>query len=304
MSPRSLFRNVALKLLSIALAVLLWLVIAGDPIVERTLRVPLEFQNIPEQLELVGEPLGSVDVRVRGPSGEVSRLDTGDVMALLDLQGAKPGRRLLHLLPENVQAPFGISVTQVLPATVPVTLERSGARIVPVVPTVEGEPAPGYVVGGVSADPATVEVIGPESHLRQLTEAMTEPVSVADERETVRETVTVGVPDPSLRLRQPQRAVVSVAIQPAPVERTVRGVPVRAQHLLPRLTARVTPSTVAVTLRGSREVMDALVPESLIAFVDVAGLGAGRYNLPVQVEPSDRLGASRIEPATVEVRIR
>ena len=46
-------------------------------------------------------------------------------------------------------------------------------------PAVDGRPAPGYVVGPMSADPSTVEVIGPESAVKRATEALTEPVSVA-----------------------------------------------------------------------------------------------------------------------------
>ena len=45
-------------------------------------------------------------------------------------------------------------------------------------PPVEGRPAPGFVVGTVTAEPPTVEVIGPESAVERATEALTEPVSV------------------------------------------------------------------------------------------------------------------------------
>ena len=63
------FRHLGLKILSLALAALLWLVVSGEQIVERALRIPLEFTNLPAQLELVGEPPTVVDVRVRGSSG-------------------------------------------------------------------------------------------------------------------------------------------------------------------------------------------------------------------------------------------
>ena len=58
------FRHLGLKLLAVALAALLWLIVAGDHLVERSLRVPLEYRNIPPQLELVGDPPTEVDVRL------------------------------------------------------------------------------------------------------------------------------------------------------------------------------------------------------------------------------------------------
>ena len=75
--------------------------------------------------------------------------------------------------------PFGVEVVQVTPSTVAMAFEPSASREVPVVPAVDGRPAPGFVVGTLSAEPATVEVIGPESAVKRATEALTEPVSVA-----------------------------------------------------------------------------------------------------------------------------
>ena len=58
-------RNIGLKVVSIALAALLWLLVSGEQIVERALRIPLEFTNLPSHLELVGDTANIVDVRVR-----------------------------------------------------------------------------------------------------------------------------------------------------------------------------------------------------------------------------------------------
>jgi hypothetical protein len=109
------FRHLGLKALSVGLAALLWFVVARDQIVERSLRVPLEYQSIPEALEIVGDPPGMVDVRVRGASSALGRLQAGDVVAVLNLQGTRPGSRIFHLLTGEVRVPFGIEVTQVTP---------------------------------------------------------------------------------------------------------------------------------------------------------------------------------------------
>ena len=61
------------------------------------------------------------------------------------------------------------------------------------------------MVGTVTADPATVEVVGPASAVAALTEAITEPVSIAGASDRSTETVNVGVADPSVRLRSPKR---------------------------------------------------------------------------------------------------
>jgi YbbR domain-containing protein len=297
------FQHLGLKFLSIAVAALLWLVVSGEQVVERALRIPLEFTNLPAHLEMVGETPTVADVRVRGSSGTLSRIATGELVAVLDLRSARPGRRLFHLTGEDVRTPFGVEVVQVSPSNVAVEFEESSAKIVPVVPAVEGDPAAGYVVGTITASPATVEVVGPVSALTNLTEAITEPVVVAGASDPVRETVTIGVPDPAVRLRNPQSAVVTVDIAAAPVDRRISDVTVTAKGSGARMP-RISPAQVNVILRGARQVLEDMAPSMLEASVDLEGLGQGHYQLPVRVVPPQHVTVVRVEPAEVRVRIR
>jgi YbbR domain-containing protein len=300
----SLFRNLGLKALSVAIAVLLWLTLSGEQIVERGIRVPLEVQNLPGDLLLVEDPPEFVEVRVRGASGALGRMGPGDLAAVIDVSSVKPGRRLFHLTTEQIRVPVGVEVTHASPPTIPLAFERAGSRELPVLPSVEGEPAPGYVVGRASSDPPTVMVVGPESRLAGLTAAITEPVVVDGASSNREETVTVGVLDTSVRLETPQSVRVVVEIMPAPIEQTTEGVPVRLRGASASVTARVRPQVVAVRVRGSREALSRLPVETVVAFVDLSGLGPGRYSLPVQVEPSRTFGVAGVEPALVQVDVR
>ena len=132
-----LFGNIWLKLLSIGLALMLWMVVSGEETVERGLRVPLELTQVPAGLELLGDVPATVDVRVRGASGTLSRVAAGEVVAVLDLHTAQSGRRLFPLTPEQVRVPFGVEIVQVLPSAVTMAFEMSASREVPIVPSVE-----------------------------------------------------------------------------------------------------------------------------------------------------------------------
>jgi YbbR domain-containing protein len=298
-----MFRYFGLKVLSIGLAVLLWMVVAGEEVVERGLRVPLELQQFPSGLELQAEPPGFVDVRVRGGSGTLARLTPSDIVAVLDLRTARRGRRLFQMTPEEVRVPFGIEVVQISPAGIALVFERSVTRQVPVVPAVEGDPAPGYVVGKLSVEPPTVAVIGPETAVNDVEEALTEPVAVTGARNTVVEQVSVGFENPVLRLKTPRLARVAVEVLPGPSERALRNVPVHLRNLSAGVDAQVSPSNVDLVLRGSRQALARLGAAEVTAFVDLAGLGVGDYTIDVRVEAGTEVGASRVDPSTVQVRI-
>jgi YbbR domain-containing protein len=295
------FRHLGLKFLSITLAALIWLLVSGEQIVERALRIPLEFTNLPPQLELVGEVPTVVDVRIRGSSGALSRILAGELVALLDLRAARPGRRLFHLTNGDVRTPFGIEVVQIAPSNISMMFESSATKLVPIVPSLEGEPRDGHVIGTVTADPATVEVVGPTSAVARLTEAITEPVSVGGAAESLTESVNIGVADPAVRLVTPSSAKVTVDIMPAPTEWAVTGIPIRVRNAARQ--AEVTPQEVTVHVRGPRQARSAGTGE-FAASVEADGLESGVFQLPVQVAPPARVGVVRIEPPTVRVRIR
>jgi YbbR domain-containing protein len=299
------FRHLGLKVLAIMLASVLWFTVAGEHVVERSLRVPLAVRNLPPSLEIVGDLPESVDVRVRGSAAQLSRLETGAIFAMLDLTTARTGSRLFHLRADEIGVPYGIDVAQVNPPTILLSIEKSSRRIVPIVPTTDGDPAPGFVVGRMSAEPATVLVVGPESHVREVGSATTEPVEIDGKSERVRDVVTVGVADSAVRLvEQPLKATVVIEILPAPIERLVVGVPVRGRNLAPGLGHRVVPPVVSVGVRGQREVLGRVRPDTIDAFVDLAGLGPGTYNLRVQIDPSEEVGVGDVTPTVVVVTIK
>jgi YbbR domain-containing protein len=299
------FRHIGLKLLSFGFAIVLWMVVSGEETVDRGLRVPLELQQSPPELELTGEVPTTVEVRVRGGSGVLSRVSATEVVAVLDLRNARAGRRLFPLTPEQVRVPFGVEVVQVTPPAIAIAFEATLTRKVPVAPAVDGRPAPGYVVGPMTADPATVEIIGPESAVKRATEALTEPVSVTNAREHVRESVTVGMLDPALRLKNPRPVTVTVQILPAPLERRFGSRPVHLRNVEPMLQAEASPTAVDVTLRGSRDALNRVEPDEVSAYIDLSGLGSGEYMLTAKADTSKStdVGVVRIEPPTVKVRI-
>lgn len=288
-------RHPGLKLLSVAVATLLWLVVTGDPIVERTLRVGIELQRTPADLELVGTLPDTVSVRVRGVASRLSGLAPGNLSVVIDLDGVRTGRRLFPLTPSQVAAPFGVEVTQVTPASVPLVFEPTAWAIVPVHPRIEGSPVAGHSVANVSVTPTQVRVDGPASAVRGLTELFTEPVSIDRATSLVREAVTIDATESGLRLTGGATAVVTVTIASDTTERTLTGVPI---VLRGGASGRLTPSEAAVTVQGAAEIVRGLTAADITLFVDAQGAAPGR-ELVVQAESSTRFVVGAIAPASV-----
>ncbi|MEZ5293032.1 MAG: CdaR family protein [Vicinamibacterales bacterium] len=291
-------RHVGLKVLSVAVATLLWLVVTGEAVVERSLRVGLELQRTPPGIELVSTVPDAVAVRVRGAASRLADLAPGDLTVVVDLEGVKAGRRLFPLAPSQVTAPFGVEVTQVAPPTLPLEFEVTASTNLPIRARLQGTPIEGHSVTNVSVSPSQVRVEGPESAVRRLTELFTEPVSVDRAGTLIREAVTIDTSDSGLRLVGGSTAVVTVTISADTTVRTVTGVPVRLRGAS---TGQLTPAEASVTLSGAPEAVEHLTPADIGLFVDVPP-GAAGLDVDVQAESSPHYVVKAIDPPRVAYR--
>jgi YbbR domain-containing protein len=206
------FRNPGLKIVALLLGTLLWFMNRGHQIEVRR-SVPLSYSNVPTPLELTGDQADTVSVQLRGNDNLLGSLGTGDIRLIVDLSGAHSGRNLSPLRLDEVITPLGVEVLQVEPATVAVSLERTGQVNAPVEAAVDGQPAQGYVLKGVLVTPTTVPVVGPESRLQDGISVITERVSVEGRSASFTESVRAGVVDAQFRLREPQTVRVTVTIE-------------------------------------------------------------------------------------------
>jgi YbbR domain-containing protein len=208
------FRNLGLKAIALALGSVLWFTVSGHEI-ERRISVPVSYRNVPGPLELTGDQIDHVSVHVRGDDNIVSSLNEGSLRVVVDLASSQPGANIIPLRTDQVASPAGVEVMQIDPGTVTVSLERAGQLAVPVRPTIEGQPAPGFIVGEITVEPSAVLVAGPESRLTGTVIVVTERVLLEGRNSRVVQDVGVGVTDAQLRVHSPHTVRVTVQIEPA-----------------------------------------------------------------------------------------
>ena len=275
---KPLLDNWPLKLMSIGFAVLLWLLIAGERTSEMGMSVPVELQNFPRELELTGEPVNAVEVRLRASPGMIQRIVPGEVSAQVNLVDFVAGEHIVHLTENSIRMPFGVKVVKISPAVLTFHLERTLRKVVPVQPRLLGRPAEEFEVAEVTSDPAEVELEGPTSRVDEVESAFTEPVSVDGARDTVSETVTIGIADPLLRVLGTPRVKVTARIRERHETRTIRNVVVEVRGS----AAAARPARVDVTVTGPAASLPDLPAEDVRAYVDVARAVGGRA--PVAVD--------------------
>lgn len=264
---RDLFMsNLAYKTLALAFALMMWVWVQSEQVVEDRARVRLEWK-LPDGLMLVEPQLETATVTVEGVQAFVRAVRQKELSILVDLSRAKEGEVSLDLSERPVLGlPSQARVVSVSPAALKVQLDRVLKRRVNVVAATRGEPAEGFRLAKVVVQPDRVELAGPSSVLRSLTEVATDAVDISGLREDAEFQVGLAVKKGQLAPTQAARFAVEVKIEAIVARRAFEAVPV----LLRDAEGFGTPSpNVRVTLAGPVASLNAIDPEELSVVVHV-----------------------------------
>jgi YbbR domain-containing protein len=170
--------HLGMLLLSAAIAMTLWGMAHGTSSIERSVDIPVVYQNVPEDVVITGYSVDAVNIRVLGSRAALRNVSPMRLDYRIDVAGAKPGPAVFEVDESRIELPRGARVVSRSPASIEVTLERRGRKAVVVRPDLEGAPAPGHAITRVEVDPPRVWLTGARGDVLRLAEVMTETIDV------------------------------------------------------------------------------------------------------------------------------
>ncbi len=196
-----LSRDLGWKLLALAIAALLWVVVNREEEISTSVAAPLQFRNLADGLEISGGAPRTILLKVHGPSARLARSDLATLAVVLDCsQAVKPGAYTFNIASRQIRRPFGVVFASADPSQVQLILERTVSRQVRVDPTYASPPPSGYTVASYSITPDRVRVAGPESHVRRIDVAGTDPIDLDGVVSRTELHLAAHLSDPELRL--------------------------------------------------------------------------------------------------------
>jgi YbbR domain-containing protein len=207
-------KNFHLKLISVSLALLLWVTINGEPKSEISFKVPLEYRNPPKGIEVMDDTVNAIDVRLSASTSLIKRLEATDITAAIDLSEWNPGERTYSISAANIRVPFGVSITKITPNKVRLKFEPTQEKAVDIRPRVIGRVAEGYRVESINCQPGATRIEGPGGHLSAIRFISTDSIDISGRSESYKMRVHLFVEDPLVRLSDDQQTSVEVVIVP------------------------------------------------------------------------------------------
>ena len=296
---QSLERDMGLRLISLALAIGLWIFVnAGERGYVLPFRVPVSYRDLPPGFVLLSPHPDFVTIQVSGPRTLLSIIDPTHLTLRLDLTGVGIGQASFKIGPESFAVPRHTEVTSVLPSQIVLEIDKHVTREIPVHLALSGMPAEGYRIASAEVTPATVAVRGPSREVARIDQVDTEPLTVAGITGDFSRGVNLMAPAGEVRLESDE-VTAKVTLAQVVMKREFRDVSISVRDT--DLKFRMDPRRVKLVLSGPLLTLEKIDLKTAV-YVEAAGLGPGTYSVPVQINLPD--GVALVHQTPEKVRLR
>lgn len=207
-----LFKNKTLKIMALAFAIAMWILVEGEKRAEVGFLIPLEFRNLPKNMVIIGEPVKEVEVRVLASKKVMAKFSPAQLAAPIDLSMAKPGINNLIVLPRDIKIPKGVELVKVNPSSILIHLESIASKLVPVKVKIVGKPGAGFKVKAVSVEPDSTAVFGTPGQLKDIDEIYTAAMDISGIRADKTSMMAIQLADTELNKAEPDVVKVKVSV--------------------------------------------------------------------------------------------
>jgi YbbR domain-containing protein len=241
-----LFDNLALKFLSLVLAVTVFLMVNTERDQVITERATLSYAMPGGDKVLVGVRVDEVRVTIKGSPRRLRKISKLDPINL-DLRSAPTGD--IPITPDMISLPGGLEVVDITPRTVQVEWDERGVKNVEIAAHSKEHPQHGYFVSEVKLVPSMVEVHGAKGMLATLGSVSTRDIPVAGRAESF--TIETELVTPSgAELEGSGKVMAHVTIEEELDTRKLARLPVVLRGA-DASKWQITPAQVDVTLIGA-----------------------------------------------------
>ena len=294
------------KVLSIALAIILFVFHRMNTLTTRPLSVPLTIES-GAALIPAGPYPQNVRLVLRGEDDSIKSIAEGDIEAYADF--SRHETEGLYHAPVQIRrkgSALGIEQLEmsVKPLEISLQLDRRMSKTLPVRAAFRGKLASGYDLVTHSISPSEMVVAGPMSAMESITELRTEAIDLEGRSGDFRMMVNIVNPNQFFIINGGETAEFRGVVRPSVPVRNFEGIPITLIGLDPLFAADFGGKTGSVRLEGNQDNLDAYKPDENFFTVDCSGLtGPGWYTLPVTVNLPRGFTLIKREPEELAVTI-
>ncbi|MFZ9595863.1 MAG: YbbR-like domain-containing protein [Bdellovibrionia bacterium] len=292
-------KNLGTKIISVAIAMVLWGVVLGSRNVEVTKEIPLEILTSPD-IVASNEIPDKIAFRLSGPKAFLrSILDRREEPIRVNLVGNKPTLVTYRFFSDNIRLPIGVKVLSINPISILVKLESLKRREIPVRVELQGNPPEGYRLVKVQVKPELVRIKGPESKVDGLSQIPTLPIDLSELKSSVEKDVALDLSRFGVQL-DGELPRVQVEVAPQSATFRIKHVDIRVLSLY---RSRIEEKSVSVFVKASSTDLTQIDRKEIYAVVDLSHRPKGKYVEPLKVVLPSSIELVKVVPERVHLTL-
>ncbi len=294
-----------IKLLSLALAAILWVYVSSIQEKERFLTVPVEVRNVSEDYLLSSELPEFVQLILRGRDESLSLVNEGDVVAYIDLEMNSEGETKKIVKVERRGIPRGVSIKEISPRLIDVKLDQAIRKSVKVVPVIVTDLPDGYSFEKFLIEPPSVEIQGPATLITTVESVNTRKVDIGNMTETTVMEIELETGSDKITLVRDQPVSIKIFIREEFVLKRVSGVVIYPINVAEGLIPDLGEQEVSVLIKLPKRLESGFKNEQVYAYVDCVEIGeTGDYLLPVTFRSDiEEVAFVEVDPPAISVHM-
>lgn len=255
-----MMNNIHLKILSIILALFLWVMVVAGQVETESISVPVKLTNVPAGSVAVPS-VQNVSVTVKGAAKVLKNMKYSSIIFNIDVSSFSSGDSTRRILPEDFKTPLGVEVIETTPKELVVTIDQTATKTVKVVPAFIGDVEKGFKVKSVSVKPVSVEIEGARSKIRGVNSVMTLPVNISGIKDSSVFTIGFKQEDGVKRVK-PETVEVRLTMRSEVIKKDIEGIPVSCMDLQNGLSMKTKPRLDSVTVSGRADLVESFAESS------------------------------------------
>jgi len=301
-----IIENWPVKVLSIAIALLLFVFNRLNTLTTRPLSVPLAVETSSTLVPASAYPQ-NVRVNLRGEDEGIKSISESDIEAYVDLSRYEDGG--LYSAPVQIRkkgSATGIEPLEIAvhPPKISVQLDQRISKTIPLTAAIRGRAADGFDLVSYTLSPQEVALVGPRGSLESVVELETDSIELDGRNGDFTAVVTIVNPSPLFILRGNGTAEFACVIRPSVSVRSIEDIPIVLTGLAPVFEADTGGRTGSARIEGRQSALDSFQPHPNFFTVDCADLHRpGTYTLPVEFDLPPEFTLIRREPEELTVTV-
>lgn len=238
--------------------------------------IPVEISGIPSELTVTGFHLKGIDVRVRGPKSALESLAKLKLKYLLDLSGASAGVKTIYFDRNRIALPKRVTIIKINPELLTIRIEKEIKKEIPVIISLSGKPASGFIVAGAVAKPLSALLRGPQNILGSMEKVLTKPIDIKGMSESFKKEIALDLAEDLEVISASKVVFAEIFIEEKIAAKIYHDIPVEGRDSQYKYS--ISPPGVDIEVKGPVNVLEKLYTEKGIkVYVDLKGLKPGMY---------------------------